>query len=89
MNLDDWLSSHEDILQSFWRHAADADLCIVDGVAGLIDGRWDRWVPKSIERTTAAGSGRWTDVLAIQQSQHTVASSDLCGMHTSSDFVCA
>ena len=70
VNLDDWLSSHEDILQSFWRHAADADLCIVDGVAGLIDVRWDRWVPKSIERTTAAGSGQWTDVLAIQQSQH-------------------
>eukprot|EP00891_Asterochloris_glomerata_P004700 jgi/Astpho2/4700/e_gw1.00067.403.1_t len=47
VNLDDWLSSHEDILQSFWRHAADADLCIVDGVAGLIDVRWDRWTAGS------------------------------------------
>ena len=46
VNLDDWLMSQEDIMESFWRHAADADLCIVDGVAGLIDGRWDRWVPR-------------------------------------------
>ena len=46
VNLDDWLMSQEDIVQSFRRHAADADLCIVDGVAGLIDGRWDRWAAR-------------------------------------------
>ena len=87
MNLDDWLISHEDILQSFWRHAADADLCIVDGVAGLIDGRWERWVSRpqrSLQLLALdAGQSGW----AMKQSQHTLALNDLCGMHNSSVYV--
>ena len=39
INLDGWMLNKEQNLASFHRHAADADICIVEGVMGLYDGR--------------------------------------------------
>ena len=47
INLDGWMLSKQQNLESFWRHAADADVCIVEGCMGLFDGR---------DGKTAAGS---------------------------------
>ncbi|KAA6423400.1 MAG: cobyrinic acid a, partial [Trebouxia sp. A1-2] len=39
VNLDGWMLNKQQNLESFHRHAADADICIVEGVMGLFDGR--------------------------------------------------
>lgn len=39
INLDGWMLNRQQNLESFWRHAADADVCIVEGCMGLFDGR--------------------------------------------------
>ena len=39
INLDGWMLTKQQNLDSFWRHAADADVCIVEGCMGLFDGR--------------------------------------------------
>jgi cobyrinic acid a,c-diamide synthase len=38
-NLDTWMLADETVRSSFWRAAAGSDICIVEGVMGLFDGR--------------------------------------------------
>lgn len=37
-NLDGWMLSREFNVANFWRHAADADIALIEGVMGLFDG---------------------------------------------------
>lgn len=39
INLDGWMLTREQNLAAFWRGAEGADICIVEGVMGLFDGR--------------------------------------------------
>lgn len=39
INLDGWMMTKQQNLDCFWRHAADADICIVEGCMGLFDAR--------------------------------------------------
>ncbi|KAH7623555.1 hypothetical protein Ndes2526B_g02000 [Nannochloris sp. 'desiccata'] len=47
INLDGWMLTQKQCLETFHRHTADADIAIVEGVMGLFDGR---------DGTTEAGS---------------------------------
>lgn len=53
-NIDSWMLPHATVVELFQRAAADADLCIVEGVMGLFDGR-----------TGGRGAGSTAEVAAL------------------------
>lgn len=57
INLDGWMLSREQALEAFQRHAADADIAIIEGVMGLYDGR-----DGSTEDGSTAQMAKWLDV---------------------------
>lgn len=48
VNLDTVMASHEHVKDIFLRYGKEADVCVVEGVMGLYDGR-DRWQGSSAE----------------------------------------
>ncbi|KAJ3121792.1 hypothetical protein HK098_003395 [Nowakowskiella sp. JEL0407] len=60
INLDGWMLKREETISTFWRNAKDADICIIEGVMGLFDGKDGK-----TEHGSTAEIAKWLNVPVI------------------------